>query len=122
MTQVLFHGEDEAIVMMPREFQDVDDHGQSIITRWQVPLVLGYALTINKSQGLTVDKVMFQPERGMRPGQAYTAVSRVRRLEDLAVLSDGVVTLRDCVVASAVVVAWLSDPARRWRRVDMNEM
>jgi hypothetical protein len=64
-----------------------------------------------------MDKVLFQPETGMRPGQAYTAVSRVRKLAHLALLSDDVVALRSCIVASDTVLDWLRDRARQWKRL-----
>ncbi len=53
----------------------------------QMPLRLGYAVTIHKSQGLTLNRVHVQ--LGDRPafasGQLYTALSRCRSLEDLSI-------------------------------------
>lgn len=51
----------------------------------QLPLLPGYAITIHKAQGMTLNKAII--DRGNRGffahGQCYVAVSRVRRLEDL---------------------------------------
>ena len=51
----------------------------------QLPLLPGYAITIHKAQGMTLNKAII--DRGNRGffahGQCYVAVSRVRRLADL---------------------------------------
>lgn len=51
--------------------------------RNQLPLRLAYALTIHKAQGLTLPRVAFELSGIFCSGQAYVAMSRVRRLEDL---------------------------------------
>lgn len=52
----------------------------------QVPLRLAYAITIHKAQGLTLDKVYIDFDRGMfAHGQAYVAFSRARSLQGLEI-------------------------------------
>lgn len=54
-------------------------------TRLQIPLLTAYAITIHKSQGMTLDTCVVSLGRSERNiGLAYVALSRVRRLEDLA--------------------------------------
>lgn len=50
----------------------------------QLPLQLGWALTIHRAQGLTLERVFVDLSRGaFAAGQAYVAISRVTRLDGL---------------------------------------
>ena len=62
-----------------------DGRGVSMeVKRWQLPLKVSWALTIHKTQGLTCENgLIVDIAKCKRPGSAYVAVSRVRRLDDL---------------------------------------
>ena len=52
----------------------------------QLPLRLAYATTIHKAQGATYTRVNLNPEC-WAPGQLYVALSRVKRIQDLYLIS-----------------------------------
>ena len=50
----------------------------------QFPFLLGWAITIHRSQGRTLEKVFVDLSQGaFAAGQAYVAISRVTRLDGL---------------------------------------
>ena len=54
-------------------------------TRRQIPLRMAWALTIHKSQGMTLDQATVDIGAKERQGLTFTAISRVRSLTDLQI-------------------------------------
>ena len=57
--------------------------GQGVCYRLQVPLKPAWAVTIHKSQGMTLDAATVQTHGCFDAGMAYVSISRVRSLEGL---------------------------------------
>lgn len=52
----------------------------------QIPLRLAWAITVHKSQGMTLDAARIDLRRTFVPGMGYVALSRVRNLDSLSLL------------------------------------
>jgi len=67
----------------------------------QMPLLLGWAVSVHKAQGLTLDKAAIDVGRGcFAAGQLYVAISRVRDLTNLSFVSP--ISASDLIVKKEV--------------------
>ena len=70
----------KCVAIRPASAEWTNNSGKSL-SRLQIPLKLGWAITIHKSQGQTLDKVWIHLENATwAAGLEYVALSRVRRL------------------------------------------
>jgi ATP-dependent DNA helicase PIF1 len=69
----------------------VEEEDNKFVSMKFVPLRLAYALTINKAQGMTIDCAIVMLEKNGNNefgyGRAYTALSRVRNIKSIRILS-----------------------------------
>lgn len=79
-----------------------DEYGDTVIkvrevtvaSVTQIPLILGWALTVHKSQGMSLDCVEMDLSRVFEEGMGYVALSRVRTLAGIRLLGMNQIALR----------------------------
>ena len=76
------------ITVQPASWEIVDD-GKVHASISQLPLRLAWAITIHKSQGMSLDAAEIDLSKAFVYGQGYVALSRVRTLVGLKVLGMG---------------------------------
>ena len=72
----------------------VEESGKILAQTKQIPLRLAWAITVHKSQGMTLDAAQVDLTRCFEKGMGYVALSRVRSLEGLQVLGFNDLALR----------------------------
>lgn len=83
-----------------------DEEPYSLLARTQLPLAPAWAMTIHKSQSLTLDRVIVNLDRAFEEGQVYVALSRATGLCGLKIEGNGGF-LRDKILVNSEVAAFL---------------
>ncbi len=75
-------------VIEPWTWNILNNEGEETASYTQLPLRLAYAITIHKSQGMSIDGELFIDCKGISsPGQFYVAISRVRDWKKLKIVN-----------------------------------
>jgi len=73
-----------SIIAEPEEWH-VEDGGRVLAKITQIPLRLAWAITVHKSQGMSLDAAHMDLSQAFEYGQGYVALSRVRTLAGLSI-------------------------------------
>jgi ATP-dependent DNA helicase PIF1 len=74
------------MIVKPNDY--ILEEGKNIVIKRQIPLILSWAITIHKAQGMTLDFVKTDIGNSIfEYGQAYVVLSRIKNLEGLSLIN-----------------------------------
>lgn len=74
------------ITAEPEDWSIEDDKGRTLASFTQVPLRLAWAITVHKSQGMTLDSAEIDLGKTFEKGQGYVALSRLKDMKGLQLI------------------------------------
>lgn len=78
--------DDRLVIASPEDWKIQDETGKVLAQFNQIPLRLAWAITIHKSQGMTLDAAEIDLGKTFEKGQGYVALSRLKKLENLSLI------------------------------------
>lgn len=86
---VRFHNGQTRVIFADCSITELGDkQPYSLLVRTQIPLAPAWAMTIHKSQSLTMDRVIVNLSKAFEEGQVYVALSRATCLKGLKIEGD----------------------------------
>jgi len=85
---------DKKRIIASRYQWKIDEGGKVRASVAQLPLKLAWAITVHKSQGMTLDAAVIDLGRAFDRGMGYVALSRVRELRNISLISFNAIALQ----------------------------
>ena len=82
------------IIAKPEKWIIEDDSGKPLATFEQIPVRLAWAITVHKSQGMTLDTAEIDLSKTFEKGQGYVALSRLKSINGLRLIGLNEVALQ----------------------------
>lgn len=102
------------LYVVAKETQEMKDaQGSVLASVKQFPLALGWAITVHRVQGATLEYMYFDPSKVFERHMAYVALSRVKSLEGLLLKSP---LRKEHIRASGKVVKYYDDLLEKMKR------
>lgn len=112
------------VLAVEPELWSIDNEkGGRLVSFKQIPLRLAWAMTIHKSQGMTLEAAEIDLSKTFEVGQGYVALSRLRNLEGLRLLgmNDRSLVLDNLALKADRRFQELSAEAERWSSAALKE-
>lgn len=90
----------QRVLVEPETWSMNDDKGKPLAEITQIPLRLAWAITVHKSQGMTLDAAQIDLSKTFEKGQGYVALSRLKDLSGLTLLGFNATALEVDALAS----------------------
>jgi hypothetical protein len=105
---------DGKTIHVKREVWMIDEDGEILAEAYQLPLRLAWAITVHKSQGMSLDAAEIDLSKSFVPGMGYVALSRVRSLSGLKLMGLNEVARRvsDAVLEHDALLRTYSEDAQ----------
>lgn len=103
---------DKKRIIANRNQWKIEEHGKTRASVSQLPLKLAWAITVHKSQGMTLDAAVIDLGRAFDRGMGYVALSRVRELRNISLIGFNAVALQVSPRVQSLDAGFLTASAR----------